>query len=149
MASVGSPPVPPAPHATTIAMMNKALEIGSSPRKKLSSFVNRWISLLQRTRMNLGDGGTVFACDPRRERYAGYNLGSAEGAEFLAGSFAGYVDNVALQLAGSGPLHLENDSAGDDDLPDSVVASVAETGELDQHDHSGAETAHATAVIGE
>ena len=96
---------------------------------------------------NLGDGGTVFAFDSRRERYAGYNEDSAEGAECLAGSFAGYVDNVALQLAGSGPLHLDNDSAGDDDLLDSVVTSVAETGELDQHDHSGAKTAHENVVI--
>ena len=100
-----------------------------------------------------GDGGTVFACDPRRERYAGYNESSSEGAECLAGPVAGCVDNVALHSAGSGPLHLENDSEGYDDLPDTVVASAAETGEdsnvcslLDQRGHAGAETAHATAV---
>ena len=48
-------------------------------------------------------------CDPRRERHAGYNESSSEGAECLAGPVAGCVDNVALQSAGSCPL-LENDS---------------------------------------
>ena len=100
-----------------------------------------------------GDGGTVFACDPRRERYPGCNESSSEGAECLSGPVAGCVDNVALHSAGSGPLHLETDSEGYDDLPDTVVASAAEAGEdsnvcslLDRRGHSGAETAHATAV---
>ena len=45
------PPVPPAPHATTIAMTKKALGDRQLSRKKLSSFVSSWISLLKRIPM--------------------------------------------------------------------------------------------------